>query len=278
LGRNNAAAAGLITGSHPVENQATPVIAVPTTAGTGSEATRFATVYIDKTKHSLEHASILPVVTVVDPAFTMSLPPYQTAVTGMDALSQAVESFWSIRSTSESQELAARAIELVMTSLRTAVNHPDHDSRLNMIVAANLAGRAIDITKTTACHALSYFLTSHFGVPHGHAVCVTLSKMLRYNSQVTATDINGDRPVSFVQDTVHRLATLLHGEDVAGAAANIDSLMADIGLGDPIPGLKIDDNHIQKMVHDALNSNRMDNNPRKFTAESLTSLLNSVFL
>jgi alcohol dehydrogenase class IV len=265
------------TGEIPIERAAAPVIAVPTTAGTGSEATKFATVYVGADKHSLEHDSILPRVAVADPAFTLSLPPYHTATTGMDALSQAVESYWSVRSTPESKTYAAEAIELGMFSLRKAVHDPDDESRLNMMVAANRAGKAINISRTTACHALSYYLTSHFHVPHGHAVGLTLSKVLEYNSAVNENDINDATTVPFVQETMRRLSGLLGGQGVSDAARNIDALMEDIGLAGLVSQLGVDSGHIENMVRDAMGSNRMANNPRGFTQESLTSLLTSIF-
>lgn len=265
------------TGVISIEQPAAPVIAVPTTAGTGSEATRFATLYVGNNKHSLEHDSILPVIAVAEPAFTSSLPPYHTATTGMDALSQAVESYWSVQSTLESKAYAAEAIELVMSSLRRAVNDPDYESRLNMMVAANLSGKAINISRTTACHALSYYLTSHFHVPHGHAVGMTLAKVLEYNSGVNEDDITDDRAVPFVQETMLRLAGLLGGRDASDAARIIDALMEDIGLAGLVSELEVDNGHIGNMVRDALASNRMANNPRGFTHESLTSLLTSIF-
>ena len=275
LSQNEPDLAAIVSGSAPIEHPGIPAIAIPTTAGSGSEATRFATVYIDKSKHSLEHESMLPVVTVVDPVFTMSLSPYLTAVTGIDALSQAVESFWSVHSTSHSRGMAARAIELAMTSLKNAVQRPDHTSRLDMITAANLAGKAINLTKTTACHALSYYFTSRFGLPHGHAVGLTLPGMLEYNSEVTGDDVTDPRGVSFVRNVTLELASMLGADDISGGVSNIERLLTDVGLRDPIPGFDVDDSHIQKMVHDALNSNRMANNPRSFTVDSLTSLLNS---
>lgn len=277
LGRQESDPKSYATGTTRIDNPATPLIAIPTTAGTGSEATRFATVYVDKNKHSIEHDSILPIIAVVDPAFTASLSRYQTATTGIDALAQAVESYWSVHSTSESQEYASQAIELIMSNIKRAVDDPDHESRLNMMVAANLAGKAINITKTTACHALSYYLTSHFQVPHGHAVGLTLAKMLKYNYNVNEVDINDDRAVPFVQKTMLQLANLLRGKDVSEAAQNIDALMEDLGLAGLTCELDVDDGHIRNMVLGALGSNRMANNPRKFTSESLTSLLTSIF-
>lgn len=277
LGRQEKDPERCVAGGVSIDNPAAPLIAIPTTAGTGSEATRFATVYIDNNKHSLEHDSILPIIAVVDPVFTLSMSPYQTATTGIDALAQAVESYWSVRSTPESQEYASRAIELIMSSLKRAVADPDYESRLNMIIGANLAGKSINISKTTACHALSYYLTSRFQIPHGHAVGLTLARMLEYNYGVTEDDINDDREAPFVRKTVLRLASLLRGKDVPEAVRNIDSLMEHVGLAGLASELDVDDGHIRNMVREALDSNRMANNPRKFTAESLTSLLTSIF-
>jgi len=278
LSQHDVSASGIVTGQLPIVNRATPIIAIPTTAGTGSEATQFASIYIGKAKFSLEHESILPAVAVVDPVFTMSLPPYQTAVTGIDALSQAIESFWSTGSTPESQEFAAKAIDLVMNNLRTAVNEPNEESRLSMIIAANLAGKAINISKTTACHALSYYLTSHFGLAHGHAVGLTLARMMLYNGDVSDEDVNDTRGAAFVREMILKLAKLLGNNEISEAAMSIEHLMCDIGLGGPVSDLNIEDYHIQEMVHEALNSNRMANNPRRFTAESLESLLSSVLI
>jgi len=83
-----------------------PLIAIPTTCGSGSEATRFAVLYLEHEKHSVESQYMLPDVAIVDPEFTLSLPRYEAAVSGMDALSQAIESYWCINSNDESKEYA----------------------------------------------------------------------------------------------------------------------------------------------------------------------------
>ena len=93
-----------------------------------------------------------------------------TAVTGMDAFTQAVESYWCIHSTEQSKGFARRAIGLVLEHLAGSGQRPPPLARRAMSKAAHLAGRAIDITRTTGAHALSYPLTSYFGIPHGQAV------------------------------------------------------------------------------------------------------------
>src|SRR3712207_9423070 len=103
-----------VTGAEPITARGVPLIAVPTTAGSGSEATQFAVVYIDGVKHSLDHPWVRPDYSVVDPALSLGLPAAIAASTGMDALAHAIESYWSVRSTDESRRYAADAISLAM--------------------------------------------------------------------------------------------------------------------------------------------------------------------
>ena len=167
-----------------------PLILIPTTAGTGSEATHFAVIFKEKTKYSLaDEKFIQGDYIIVDPELTYSLPKRVTAYTGMDAFCQGVESFWNINSTDESKEYAKKAIKLIMNNIEKAVNSPDEESRYNMAIAANYAGKAINITKTTATHAISYPITSYFNVPHGLAVALTISSMIIFNAGVNKNDV-----------------------------------------------------------------------------------------
>ena len=167
-------AADIIKDNSLIEPSACPLVAVPTTAGTGSEATHFAVLYRDGVKESIAHHSIMPDVAVVDWRLTESVPPRITAETGLDALTQAIESIWCIRSTEESISYSVEALELILEHLETAVHAPAPDAREAMSRAAHLAGKAINITKTTAPHAISYKITHDFGIAHGHAVALTL--------------------------------------------------------------------------------------------------------
>src|SRR3989344_1935280 len=165
-------------------------VAIPTTAGTGSEATHFAVVYIQKTKYSLAHEEwMLPDYVFLDPTLTYNLPRYITASTGIDVLCQAVESYWSTQSTEESKGYAREAIGMVLNNLVEAVNNPSLQSREAMLLAANLAGKAINISKTTACHSVSYPMTSYFGVSHGHACALTLAEMCLYRSEEHTSEL-----------------------------------------------------------------------------------------
>lgn len=166
------------------EHELLPLIAFPTTAGTGSEATHFSVLYKDKVKYSVEHENILPDVAIVYPPFTYNNPPYLTACTGFDALAQGIESYWNVNATEESDEYAEKAIKLLWSNLPLAVNSPTNEVRDKVSEGAYWAGRAINITKTTAPHAFSYPFTTYYGYPHGHAVALTFPFFFNLNLEL----------------------------------------------------------------------------------------------
>ena len=173
-----------------------PLLAIPTTAGTGAESTQFAVCYIDGVKHSISDPSILPDMVLLYPPFTYDNSPYLTACTGFDALAQAIEAFWNVNATPESDALALRAIERIYPRLTTDLSP---DDRKMLLLGANDAGCAINITRTTVPHALSYTLTSKYGYPHGHAVALTFPFFFKYN-------LEGDKK-SFRGEDFERYAT-----------------------------------------------------------------------
>lgn len=145
------------------------MLAIPTTAGTGSESTQFAVVYENGEKKSVDDADILPEYVILDADLLKGLPVYQRKATMLDALCQAIESIWAKRATQESQRLATEAIRIILNCYHDYLNDiPEGNEK--MIKAANLAGQAINITRTTAAHAMSYKITSMYGAAHGHAV------------------------------------------------------------------------------------------------------------
>jgi len=260
-----------------IENKGKPLVAIPTTSGSGSEATQFAVVNIGKKKCSLTHEFIIPDYVIVDSRLTMSLPKYQTACTGIDALGQAIESYWCINSTEKSKKYAAEAIKLVMGDLTEAVKNPSGKSREGMAKAAYLAGQAINISKTTSCHAISYPITSYFGIPHGHAVALTLAPMLAYNSNVSEEDILDKRGIDYVKNTIKEIANLIGEETVERACEKITDLMGRIGLDAKLDELGIKaDGDIKIIVKNGFNPDKVKNNPRKLTKEELIKILGGI--
>lgn len=272
MAAQDASPAAIVKVQRNIQQRGIPLIAIPTTAGTGSEATHFAVVYIDKIKYSVAHEYMLPDIAIVDPALTQSMPPKLTAVTGMDALSQAIESYWSVNSTDESKAYAREAIELVMQNLERSVHEPSQDTRYAMCKAAYMAGRAINISKTTAPHAISYTLTSYFGIPHGHAVGLTLGEFLVYNSEVSNADIEDLRGFEYVRSTIEDLCNLLGAHDADSAKQQVKNLMKSIGLETKFELLGITDDESFKLIVDNVNLERLKNNPRKLSKSSLVNI------
>ena len=168
-----------------------PLHAFPTTAGTGAEATHFAVVYIDGEKQSIAADDVLPDVAVVYPPFTYSNSIYQTACAGFDAVAQAIESYWAKGATTESREYSIRALELLWKQLPQLVQAPTEELRDQVAEGAYWAGRAINISTTTAPHAFSYAFTSHYNYPHGHAVALTFPFFVKLNGKKDLYELLG---------------------------------------------------------------------------------------
>ena len=263
----------LIRGTAQLVAAGTPHVTIPTTAGTGSEATHFAVVYIAGEKFSLAHPAVLPVCAIVDPALTYSLPRSITVATGLDALCQAVESLWAVGATDESMRDARVALSEALAHLVSAVTQRTPVARLGMCRAAHFAGRAINVSKTTAPHALSYRLTSKHGIPHGIAVALTLSPLLAYNSRVTAADCQDPRGAEHVRGRIALIVELLGAADVLTACAKIESLLDELGVPVSLAAAGItDEAEVRKLVA-SVNAERMSNNPRRLNPTALLALL-----
>lgn len=186
------------------------LIAIPTTAGTGSESTRYAVIYYNGKKQSVTHESIIPNVAILESKVLKTLPLYQKKCTMLDALCQGIESWWSVNSTDESKEYSKIAVETIMKWWHEYIFENTDESAKHIMEAANYAGRAICITQTTAPHAFSYKLTSMYGLPHGHAVAVCLPVIWEYMMEhhEECIDSRGFKYLSGVFDEIaHSLGT-----------------------------------------------------------------------
>lgn len=150
-----------------LEEPLPPFLAVPTTAGTGAETTRFAVYYDHGVKKSADDVRYLPTDQILIPEFTSTQSPYQRASTEFDAYAQAVESLWAVGGTDESRAYARKALDLMAAG--------------EQMLGSYWAGRAIDISRTTAAHALSYYMTANYGIPHGHAVYMMFPYVCKAN-------------------------------------------------------------------------------------------------
>lgn len=255
------------------EKKGKGLVAIPTTAGTGSEATHFAVVYYDKRKYSVAHETLLPDVVVLNHAFTTTQPEYLSACAGMDALSQAIESYWSVGGTETSKKFAAEAIKLISANLEDVVNHPNIKNRKAMIKAAYLAGKAINISKTTAAHAVSYAFTTYYGTPHGHAVFLTLPEFFEYNYGVGEADKNDPRGVAYTKQSIDEMCHFFGVTSAVEGKQYLRKLATGMGISLSFDALGITD--YEAKITDNVNMERMGNNPRKISKKQLAVLLNN---
>jgi len=172
-------------------------IAVPTTAGTGSESTKFSVIYYEGEKQSLSNPSMIPDLVVLDSNFLLTLPDKQKASTALDALCQATESLWSVNANEESRNYAVESIKLILANLH---GYMEKDKSLFSVMqkAANLSGKAINITQTTAAHAMSYKITSLFAIPHGFAVAMCMLPVWRFYNEHLSECKNFDKACSSI--------------------------------------------------------------------------------
>ena len=185
-------------------------IAVPTTAGSGSESTHFAVLYVEGKKYSIANNRLIPDAIVLDPELTISCPKDLTICSGIDAICQCVESYWSNSSTVESRDLAIKGLSFLMPTFFNVINHPQNiDFRKDMLLGSNLSGKAINISKTTSGHALSYSLTSNFHIPHGLAVLSVMQFLVEImNSRKFSFNILNNLFLNMIK-ILHQLSTYL---------------------------------------------------------------------
>ncbi|MFG2985025.1 phosphonoacetaldehyde reductase [Streptomyces sp. NPDC048258] len=247
----------------PVRDRRAELVLVPTTAGTGSEVTRFATLYQGHRKVSLDTPQAKADLAIVDPALTDSCPAGLTWTCVFDSLAHAVESLWSVRSTPESRGHAVAALRLLVPILRHGDELPGRAERDALSRAATLAGRAIDITRTTAAHALSYPLTARLGIPHGLACALNLTWLIPLVAGAREagriTDPRGPEQPAAALET---LATLFGvAADEAGTALE-HVLARRVGAGTGLwPEPAPDAPSVDELVREGLCSDRMAGMP-----------------
>ena len=253
-----------------------PLAAIPTTAGSGAEATAFAVVYVDGRKQSLAHPSVRPDLAVLEPRFTHSLPPAVTASSGFDAVSHAVEAFWSIRSTGPSRTHSRRALAQLLPNLPAAVSRPTPAIRRALVEGAHEAGQAINLARTTAGHGLTYGLSVRYSLSHGAAVALVLPGLVGFNAGVGTDDCRDRRGVEFVKRRLAELYRLLGAHDPVGARTRLEDLIRTVGLASELtveqPAAAVD-----QLLADA-NPARLNNNPRQLTASAQRDLLAAVLV
>jgi alcohol dehydrogenase len=240
-----------------------PVVAIPTTAGTGSEVTPFATVWDDQSrrKFSLAGERMFPTQALLDPTLTHELPWDVTLATGLDALCQAFESIWNRNMNPVSLGFAMQAAQRAWPVLlrgREVLGSPQLRSEL--MEASLLAGLAISHTRTALCHSMSYPVTAHFGLPHGLACGFTLSAVLRFN-----TAVDDGR----LQALAQQLGCAQVEELAEATAALLRRLEVDVHLRSILQRMEA----VERLIPEMVTPGRADNNLRDISSDSLALIL-----
>lgn len=246
------------------ENQSVILIAVPTTAGTGSEVTRFAVVYIDGVKKSFDEEYLLPDVALVDPELLKGQTKYQMAVSGADAFAQGIESLWNINSNEESKYYAEKGIKLIWENLEKAIEG-NSDSLVKICEGSNYSGKAINITRTTAPHALSYGFTSNLNIPHGHTVALFLPFFIHYHKNLNQSNSLDSKGSGYTRKQVEKISRVLN-TNLENIENDVISFLFRCGIDIRFSTLDISKEKFFDLLKE-LNLERLKNNPGKVTLE-----------
>lgn len=243
-----------------------PIVAMPTTAGSGSESTHFAVVYNKNTKFSVPSLNMFPNYVILDTELVKSSPCYISHCSLFDALSQAIESLWSNFANNESKMYSEKSISLILKNIDTYIIDKNLKIQSEIILASNLAGRAINITKTTAPHALSYTLTSYFNIPHGHAVAMLMSETAR----ITFRKLNDDKKSVF-----NKLFELFNVSNIDGFCNKWHNLMNKSKLSISARDFGVKNNHI-KFISEKVNFERLKGHPVKLSHNELFQIVSKI--
>jgi len=255
---------GQYIGVNRVPRKGLPLILVPTTAGSGSEVSNSVVLARNGIKEGIISEKVMADLAIVDPTLTVTAPPSLTSVTGIDALSHAIEAYMSVNANAFTDPLALKAINMISTSLRRAYsNGSDLNARKAMSEAALLAGLAFTNASNCAGHAAAYAFATKYGVPHGMACGISLPYVMKFNSLAIPerlADIAIAMGVEGEGLSTRELAQL--------AVAEVIDLLTDLDLPTSLQEIGIPEEDIVKLADNMLKATRLlEANPRRVGLE-----------
>ena len=239
------------------------MIALPTTAGTGSESTKHAVIYYKGVKQSICDEEIIPDAVILHPAVLEKLPLIHKKAAMLDALCQACESWWSKGSNPQSISFSERAISDII-AFRKAYINCDRNAAESVLLAANRAGRAINITKTTAAHAMSYKLSSMYSLPHGIAVALCFPVVWKHMMRKAESEL---------LDVFDRIAGCFHAQSADEAVMMFENMLVEMEIDCPYSTNREQD---IKLLVESVNPERLSNNPIAFSQEELREMYEEI--
>lgn len=251
-----------------------PFVVIPTTAGTGSDATHFAVVYQDGKKLSVAELDNIPQAVVLDAAVLENLPLRQKQATYLDAMCHAIESYWSVHATEESRVYAREALRLLCAANPDyLLGQADNTVNMSMLLAAHYAGKAINISKTTAAHAMCYKLTGLFGVPHGQAAALCLCHLWPYmQSRMITEDASVQQSL---RESFAGIAEAMGCESVHAAIIAFQQILKDCAM-DKLNQISGENDGVIAELAGSVNVQRLQNHPLHLTADDFSSLYRAI--
>ena len=236
-----------------------PMIAVPTTAGTGSEVTQVSVISRGREKKTINHPVFMPKLAIVDPALTCTVPPRTTMNTGLDAMAHALEGYWSKHHQPLSDLFAVEAVRLVLENLETAYRDGANlAAREKMSLAALMGGLSFALPKTAGSHACSYPLSEDYHLPHGEACAFTLDSFVRINADERLETLCRRVGLSGTEELAQRIRALK-------ALGGLRTKLSDLGEVD-----------LQKLCRDAAKHPLMQNNPVPMDEDALLRMFEAL--
>ena len=262
-----------LLGGAPIPKRGVPTLMIPTTAGTGAEATQNAIFLVPEleSKVGIVSSKMVPDWAILDPELTVGLPPAITASTGMDALCHAIECFISKKANPLSDTYALRAVRLICRSIRTAYREGKNiDARHDMLLGSFFGGMCIASSSTTAVHALAYPLGGKFHIPHGLSNAVLLPYVMEFNLDAAEAKFS-----ELAHAMGLKVAGLTQRQTAQAMITELYALVADLGIQESLSlkarGITVAD--IDVMVEGAAKVTRLlNNNPRAMTKEDMRTI------
>ena len=242
---------------------------IPTTAGSGAEVTSNAVIFIKNSKFSFENSNLIADNFFILPSLVLKLNQKIKASSGFDAIAQAIESLISIKSNRVSVNFAKQSLKLSIKNYLNFLKSPNKSNAFEMCLSANLSGKAINISKTTAPHAVSYPFTSYFKISHGHAVSLTLEKFLMFNYN----NINYSKANFNLKDRYKTLFKITKTNSIIELIFFLKKLKREANLEDDFKKMNIDIEKNLGKILKGVNELRLKNNPINITKNDISNIL-----
>ena len=261
----------IVNYSYPFKKKYTKLAVIPTTAGSGAEVTSNAVIYVDGVKHSFESELLIPDYFFLIPDFLISAPSQIKASAGFDAIAQALESLVSKKSNNQSIEFALKSLKISTNSFIPFLNDPNMKNATEMSIASNLAGKAINISKTTVPHAVSYPFTSLYNIGHGHAVSLFFENFFKFNyDNIEKSETNFN-----LKERFDLIFNLFDVKNINDFCSKIILIKEKANLEDNLSKLNINIKNDIEGIISGVNLLRLGNNPVRINDKNILQVISN---